>query len=470
MMDHLRTAYSNAPPWARRSVAPALAIVPQQFRFGGTYMAMRKKISRSRVDAAFVREWQHGHLQTLLAKAHDHAPHYHQLSQHLAERDIVFQDISPETLHRLPILGKDQLRTAPEDFLTIAKKHLDLVSTSGSSGTPLTFYLDKSRSPTEFAFVTDSWTKIGFSQNHKRAVFRGIQISHVDDKPWEYEPALRELRLSPFHMTDTWMARYCDLIVEYGVTFLHGYPSALTILAGYVERNTRLDVQEQIKGIIASSEGLHSHQRNLLSHAFRTNQILSFYGMSEKVAFGSEIIASPGTFEMEPLYGITELVDDEGQPVTSPGCVGRIVATGLLFTGMAFIRYDTGDFAELVEQPGPDNHYRMKLRNITSRWGREFLVGHDGRLISMTAINIHSPAYGKMAAFQFQQDRPGMALLKAVLAPGCHAADLTPFIDEISRKVGSSITFQTEVVESLATNSRGKSKFIDQKLDLSRYQ
>jgi phenylacetate-CoA ligase len=41
-------------------------------------------------------------------------------------------------------------------------------------------------------------------------------------------------------------------------------------------------------------------------------------------------------------------VDDGGGPVVEPGASGRIISTGLLFPGMPFIRYDTGDKAQLV--------------------------------------------------------------------------------------------------------------------------
>jgi phenylacetate-CoA ligase len=281
---------------------------------------------------------------------------------------------------------------------------------------------------------------------------------------------LRELRLSPFHLNEFWMNKYCDLVVQRRATYLSGYPSAIAIFAAHVLRTDRNDVTEQIQGAYTISENLLDHQRELIAHAFDTDKISSSYGMSEKVAFGSELLGQPGAYEIEPLYGITELIGDDGKPVTVAGERGRIVSTGLLFTGMPLVRYDTGDIAEFVESPSPQNFHRLVVRNIRSHWVQEFLVGVDNRLIPMTALNIHSPAYLKVQAFQFFQDTPGRAVFKAIPAAGCGVEEIRPIISEILRKTGSSISLEIELVERLTTNLRGKSHFIDQRLDLTRLQ
>jgi phenylacetate-CoA ligase len=266
------------------------------------------------------------------------------------------------------------------------------------------------------------------------------------------------------------MEKYCALILRYGATFLHGYPSAISIFSNYVLRMGRTDVSERIHGVIAVSEALFAHQRQRIVEAFPNAKVTSFYGMSEKILFGSELAVEAGAYEMEPLYGIAELVDDNGRTIDRPGERGRIVGTGLLSRSMPLIRYDTGDLATLVEGASEKNLFRVKVKDIASRWGQEFLAGAGGQLISMTAINIHSPAYIKMSAFQFHQTELGKATLKVIPAPGCVKDDIVPFINEISAKVGASLTFDIEIVSEIAHNARGKSKFIVQHIDLTKCQ
>jgi len=469
-LNTLRTAYVRSPRPVRRILSPVLAALPVRYRFGGTYVSFRASIERSRQDTEFVRAWRRDHLRKLVSAAVSHAPHYRDLARTLGLSAAVIENFEVDDLRIFPVLTKDALRGRAADFLTRPMDELDEVSTSGSSGTPLSFFLDKDRSAAEWAFVQDSWSKVGFSPKDIRAVFRGLHLQDVDRTPWEFEPSLGELRLSPFHLTDHWMNKYCALIARYNASFLHGYPSALDIFASYVLRSKRTDIAGRVRGVLAISETLFDHQRARISLAFPNAKLTSFYGMSEKVLFGTEIPGRPATFEMEPLYGIAELVDDAGNRITEPGKKGRVVGTGLLLSGMPFIRYDTGDVGTLVEDANEGNRFRAVIAGIASRWGQEFLVGRGGQLISMTAINIHSGAYVKMAAFQFHQREPGRAALRAVLAAGSTEADIVPFMNEISAKIGESISFDLELVDELTRNERGKSKFIDQRLDLRKFQ
>ena len=83
-----------------------------------------------------------------------------------------------------------------------------------------------------------------------------------------------------------------------------------------------------------------------------------------------------GTFHAEPLYGITELLGEDGLPV-EVGQRGRLVTTSLMIKGQPFLRYDTGDSAERV---GTDAWGQPTFRAISSRRGREGLVRADGSL------------------------------------------------------------------------------------------
>jgi phenylacetate-CoA ligase len=464
--DRARTAFIHHPVWLRRAAGPLLALAPPDLLFGSTYRTYRKLIVRSRADAAFTYGWQTRRLRELLARAAGNAPHYRQLSRELGLSEAELTSFDVTDLQKFPILTRTELSARPEEFTTEPLSQLDMVTTGGSSGAPLVFYLDKSRSPKEWAFALDAWGKTGFSPGDVRAVFRGVHLANVDKTPWEYNRPLRELRLSPFHLTDDWMAKYCELMRQYGVSFLHGYPSALAIFAAYVLRAGREEIGKQIRGVIAISERLISHQRDLIGHAFQGARASSTYALGERVAFGSEVAGSADVYEMEPLHGITELLDERGRRIERAGDTGRIVGTGLLLGGTAFVRYDTGDLARLVEAPSAANGYRLIVSGIHGRRAQEFLVGSDRQLISMTAINVHSPAYTKMTAFQFLQTVPGRAVLKVIPAKGCAADDIQPFVREISRKIGKSMTFEVELVAKLESSVRGKTKFIDQRLDL----
>src|SRR5262249_23188269 len=171
-------------------------------------------------------------------------------------------------------------------------------------------------------------------------------------------------------------------------------------------------------------------------------------------------------FEFDPLYGYTELLDDDGVPVAKVGARGRIISTGLIFDGMPFVRYDTGDTGELVEPPSKGNGYRLVVRGITPKHGTEYFIGRSGALIAIKGIisNLQGTAYG-IREYQFYQDKPGEAVVRIVPASS-GAADFTRFRELLDRKAAGELKTTVEVVEAIPVTQRGKRKLIDQRLNV----
>lgn len=469
LVDRARTKYKGLPPPIRAIVGRIASIMPERVRYGERYWQVRLELRKSSRDAAFANARQAELLGAQIKRAAMASPHYGKkfAASGFTVSELARNPANSESLTRLPLLTKDEVRAAPEALLTRPAAELDLVTTSGSSGVPLKFFLNRDRSVVEWAFLLDAWAQVGFRPSDKRAALRGFEIPHVDTQPWEYEVGLRELRLSPFHMNDRWLPRYVEEISRRAIHYLHGYPSAIEILARFVELEGLSTFGQTIRGIILTSEAVHSHQAALFARVFPAAKVLSFYGQSEKVLFATSDPDDPTLFWFNPLYGVCELVDEEGRIVTELGGMGRIIGTGLRFSGMPFIRYDTGDLGVLAQLPGAANGYRMGVRNITPRRGQEFLVGLNNEIISMSALNIHSDAYTTMRIFMIEQDRPGLATVKAVLAPGHDARAAEAFVNEIGRKTGESLRFTLEIVDEIPAGPRGKRNWIRQSLDVA---
>ncbi len=149
---------------------------------------------------------------------------------------------------------------------------------------------------------------------------------------------------------------------------------------------------------------------------------------------------------------------------------GRVVGTGFLSTGMPFVRYETGDTAELVAPPCEANVWRLQVRNIAPRRQPEFLVGIEGnRIVTPTIVPVHPAKFFGVSEYQFYQDTPGHCLIKVVPSEGCGASEVRPFLDEMQARVGSGISFELALVAELAGTARGKRPFIDQRLDLALF-
>ena len=188
VLDIARGAYVRSPKVLRDAVSPALALLPVSLKYGRSYQEWRAAISRSRTDSAFTEGRRLAALRELIGKAYAGSPFWREWFD-LAYGgcpDLAHFDF--ETLAELPVVTKDTLRQAGSAALAQAAATLDHASTSGSSGQPLLFWLDKDRSPREFAFVNDVWTRTGYRDGDARCVLRGLLLDDIDKRPLSGRP------------------------------------------------------------------------------------------------------------------------------------------------------------------------------------------------------------------------------------------------------------------------------------------
>lgn len=470
LLDVARGAYARSPAVVRRSLAPLISLVPTRMKFGGAYRQWREMIDRGHADPGYARERHLAALRGLLVQVHARSPFYRRLIEAAFGPLFDPASVTPEQLQRMPVLRKADLAAAGDDVLIAPKAQLDEGYTSGSNGErPFGFYLDKDRSVREFAFVNHVWGRAGYAEGEPRAVLRGFRLPTFFGKVYEWEPALRELRISVFPMTADDASLYVDLIDKHHIRYLYGYPSAIEVMCRHLLRLGRKP-HLPLKGILPISEPLFPHQRRLFRQVFGDAVVVPFYGLSEKAIFAVEVPGQPDVYEFEPLYGCAELVDEQGEPVATIGTEGRLVGTGFISTGMPFIRYDTEDRATLVAPATSGNGYRLRVQTITPRRKPGFLIGADGTRVVTTDFTPEQPVFfAGIEEYQFYQEEPGKCTIKYVSGASGTREDVERVRGALEFKAEGKIAFNLQEVESLISGTNGKRAFIDQRLDLSRY-
>ena len=467
LMDVARGAYVRSPTLVRRSLAPLVSLLPTRTKFGPVYRDWRDRIAAA-ADPAIADAAHRRALRALLHKAHDRSPFYRDLLDKALGTGFDLDAFEPADLPRLPVLTKTELHEAGDAVLTVPRSRLDQADTSGSNGEkPFSFYLDRDRSAREMAFVYHGWSRVGFTETDAKVVLRGFGLDPRGEYIHEWEPALRELRLSVFPMSHHDVALYLDLIDARQIRYLYGYPSAIELLCRHMCRIGRTP-KLPLKGILPISEPLYPHQRRVIAAVLGDVPIANFYGLSEKVLFAIE--REDLTYEFEPLYGAAELVDDSGRPITEVGREGRIVGTGFLSTGMPFIRYDTEDRAQLVEPATAANGQRLRVGPIIPRRKPDFLISASGSRVVTIDFTPENPRYFQgIEEYQFYQERPGYCTIRYILSEDGKPEDAQRVAADLGRRTHGAITFDIEQVKQLAGGRAGKRAFIDQRLDISKY-
>jgi phenylacetate-CoA ligase len=470
LLDVARGAYVRSPDIVRKSLAPLVALVPTRAKFGGTFREWQQNIALADVNLHYAAQAHIAALRGLMQKAHANSPYYRLMLDTALGAGFDYATFGPEHLQMLPVLSKSNLIAAGDAALATERRYLDNADTSGSNGErPFRFYLDKDRSAREMAFVYHGWGKIGFAPGMSKIVLRGFGLPPNGLATMEWEPALRELRLSVFPMTPADVVEYVRLIDQREIDYLYGYPSAIELMCRHMAA-LGIRPKRQLKAILPISEPVYPHQRGLFADVLGPVPVQGFYGLSEKAAFAIERAHEPDVYDFNPLYGATELVDWDGSPITEIGKQGRIIATGFLSTGMPFIRYDTEDLAELVEAPTLENGYRLSLRNIVPRRKPNFLVAADGNRVVTIDFTPDNPRYFEgLDEYQFYQAEPGKVTIRYIPTADGTLDQAQRVADGLTRRTHGRIVFTLEKVAQLAGGRAGKRAFIDQRLDLSRY-
>ncbi len=336
-----KNVWERTPRWVKASLRPALHRVRPETVLGG----------RFREQLSFVRQAQHWSadqvaafqlqkLQQLCRLAAEHSPFYRDHFAGVGFEPGDLRDVAQ--LRQLPCIDKDTLRQHLDEMVTQPPESpgVDYVTTGGTGGTPVGFYIGAGRSATEYAYLVAGWERAGYRLGTPMAVFRGrvVKRNHRGLRH-EYDPLLRHHYYSNFHMTDRDLERYLAHAARIGPCYLHGYPSSATAIARYIKRTGEAP-PANVQGVLAESEIVYPEQRAFVEETLGV-RLFSSYGMSEKLV-AAALCEHTDHYHVWPTYGLFELIDEHDQPVTTPGQRGQIVGTSFINTVTPCLRYRTG--------------------------------------------------------------------------------------------------------------------------------
>jgi len=463
LVTEARRVLETLPPGVREAVGSWGAWAPRPWLYGARFRKVQASLAATeRRPAHELFAWQDARVRELVAYAYERVPYYRRVMDERGVRPDHVRGASD--LHLLPLLTKQELRCQADSLLALGRSRAsrEIVSTGGTSGEPIRFWIDRGRSSTEWAFMTWQWRSAGYRLGSRRAVLRGTPVRESgSQRLHHWHPLLDELALSTFDLTAETLPRYLDLIARYRPEFLHAYPSSAEHFARLLE-DVPPSRRPRFRALLLGSENLYPAQRSALERAFGC-RVLSWYGHSEKCLLGAGCEFSE-EYHLFPQYGVLEVVDDEGKPV-GEGETGFIVGTGFLNRAMPFLRYATDDRATLAVGGCRCGRAYPRLASIEGRWEGERLYGDRGREFSMTALNTHHDIFRRVLRFRIRQDRVGEATVLVVPGRGFDDGDARAIAEEYAGRTGGSIRFRVESVAELDLTARGKFKFVDQRLE-----
>lgn len=446
MIHRARELYERSPSWATRPAGRLIRRLPIALRYGSVFSeeleALRAPDTRAIVDQRLER----------VVEAARRTPFWGPQLAGVPTREVL-STLLP--LSRQSVVDNIDGMLDP----TIDRAAIKWVTSGGSTGRQLGVWLEKDASIRDWAHVIASWGRVGYRLEDPRLVLRGVRLGEKARSTVEFRPLRNELYVSVFDIDDAHSPVMRDAIRRHQPRWIHGYPSAMEAVAGMYQRAG--EPPPPVRGLLAISETVQDDQRQRLQDFFGGVRLFSFYALTERVAFAAECESSTD-LHVDEIYGIVQLVDHRGDLIEEPGIQGEVVATGMLSAAVPLLRYRTGDVGEWAYGPCTCGSDRRRLRRITGHRRGEFLVTSNGGRVSMTALNVHSSVFDRVARFRFVQRLPGAADLLVVAGPG-YGPDTRAAIEaELQAKLEGQVDLTVREVEDIPLSPVGKHHYIDQ--------
>ena len=289
---------------------------------------------RSRWHRKRLAEYQRRRTKEIVKYAYENVPYYHKKMKELRIHPSEIAEL--DHLSKLPILRRKE---AVENSFQMISPEFDptilrAVTTSGSTGFPMSTYL--SRSEDEFRKAKHLRANMAIGQKPRDRWVVVVAPHHFSEvtRLQRLLGVYAAIPLSVFHEAP----RQILALQQLRPQVLDGYSSSLLLLAQELEKNPSESIKPRV--LIGGAELIDNASREFIERSFDAQ----FYDQYASVEF--ERLAwqcrEKTDYHIDSDSVVMEFVDKDGQEV-SPGESGEIVCTSLFNFAMPLIRYATGD-------------------------------------------------------------------------------------------------------------------------------
>jgi phenylacetate-CoA ligase len=388
------------------------------------------------------------------------------LLRHAAENVPFYRGLE---LDRVPVMDKSSYRShAPEAFeaSNLPAQRRVAKTTSGSTGVPFRFAVDRAASPVAFAsqLAYDSWIGLRpFDRCLRVVVPQAPAPGGARLLPWLQRVHERwtQERISVWDVDAQRAEELWRRLEAFRPEFLFGYTATLATVADLLQaRGLRLS--RPLRGVITTAETLSPPRQRLIEEYFRA-PITNRYGLREFGWFAAQSCAvSPERFHVNTELVLCEILRQDGSPADE-GETGRIVLTDLWNYARPFIRYDTGDLAARLGGACPCGRGFPLLGPIEGRT-QEWLTTPEGKMVNPGILGHYLFVYNRhgdaVRHYQIVQEGPRRVSLLVVPGDGWNALSAARLRDDMSLLLGPGMDACVRAVAEIPPERSGKRPII----------
>lgn len=392
-------------------------------------------------------------LRRLVQHAYRKVPFYR---DHFDAAGVHPDDIrTVEDLQALPVVRKrdlidaDPLRTRDP---SVPAEALVERRTSGSSGVPFRFYVDRSY---------DRFCKAQFLRpyiSNGRSIFdTAYTISSREPPPkkWFQRVGMLDNIVVPSHFDG---ARLLGEYLRVRPKIVTGYPSTLTVLADAI--NGTAGPTHQPKTVFTDSELLTPDVHDKLAQAFRA-PVIDVYGTIETDNIAWQCGDRSRYHYAYDCVILETLVDGQR---AKPDQQGVLVCTVLNSLTMPFIRYEIGDLVTLSSETCDCGRTLPLISGIEGRQVDQVVLPDGGRVSPMAFLQLSKTLSDLAREYQIIQDSVNeFSVLVVLKRPLDEAASNA--ISAIATDINPAARTTIKQVDSIAREPSGKRRVFVSKVN-----
>jgi len=395
------------------------------------------------------RAWIQEHLEKTLRHAVKNVPYY---KRTLSPYESRFNDIIDRLdLTELPFITKETVRNHFDEMHAVDSRRngTTTVRTSGTTGTPTEFLVDRQSHICQFASLWRvlNWTGYRFGDR-----FVDIRRNPKKARTIRYDVRQNSLVLSVFHLKKENVPFYIQKIEKFNPVLIKTYPSAVDLLCRWLKE---LDIDTfQPNTVITCAESLLEHQRSNIEETLKC-PLFDFYNHNERAGLIST--CEKGRYHIHEEYSFVEIMNGDRMPA-DPKSTGEIVTTSFHNFSMPLIRYRTGDIASVDENSVCECGRTYKTVSKISGRVTDIIITPDGRhLAGLEHAFMDSPG---ILSSQIVQETVDEIQVNIVKADSYTQRDVENIEKELNLFLDESMNINFNFVDSILPGNNGKFQFV----------
>lgn len=378
------------------SLGRYIALVPYNFRPGMNtlYPIRKKEISNfCKLNSGNYKRFIFEKVKEISVYAYENIPFYQDIYNAADVNPTKFTHF--HDIFELPIVSKADLQSVPIEYRSNIKLKKSIANTAGSSGQSLSFFIEPTSIPHEWAHMHTIWAKLGYKQSDLKIAFGGrADVKNI----MEYDAVRHQLTIdiyrSPQQIADTLF----DNFKKYKPKYLHGYPTAIFDFIIWLDVNHHplLPVlKSHIKGMLLGSEYPSPTLRKKVEELLSCGSV-SWYGHTERAILAYEK-DEQYTYSPFVTYGFSEAIKNQQDDFS-------LVATSYYNFASPLIRYNTSDLID----PNIQDDLLLDFKISSGRNG-EYVLDRKSNKIYLTALIFgrHHSIFDYVQHIQVKQNEVG---------------------------------------------------------------